>query len=313
VLLQIYQDRSLIEQIVENPQAADIPDMHKQVFSFAERFTRHSWTTVEHDIDGLRRAGLADAEIALWATRACGQTWFTMSADGGGVPLDGEAAAGPAVGRERASYQATPELVVQNPTAKPAIERDKNDICWIDVNEHGQHFNEVATRTRQRYGFVPNLITALSLRDETLNNIELALKLLDEPQSGHLDARRHAMVRARVANLNQCDYSIGTTRSLLEQTGAEPDLYARIIKQQPEVDDDADRAVLDFASKIARNAYKVTERDAQEFRAVGLDDEAYLDVLNAAALQTSLDRLANSLGVAPDANALVITPLRHSA
>ncbi len=33
---------------------------------------------------------------------------------------------------------------------------------------------------------------------------------------------------------------------------------------------------------------------------VELGDEAYVDILNAVSIQTSLDRLANTLGVRPD-------------
>jgi hypothetical protein len=33
---------------------------------------------------------------------------------------------------------------------------------------------------------------------------------------------------------------------------------------------------------------------------MGLDDEAYVDILNTVSIQTSLDRLANALGVEPD-------------
>jgi len=33
---------------------------------------------------------------------------------------------------------------------------------------------------------------------------------------------------------------------------------------------------------------------------VGPDDEAYVDILNTVSIQTSLDRLANALGVRPD-------------
>ncbi len=66
-----------------------------------------------------------------------------------------------------------------------------------------------------------------------------------------------------------------------------------------------DRAVLDLATKFVRNAYKVTEKDAIGLREVGLDDEAYVDILNTVSIQTSLDRLANVLGVQPDPQPLL--------
>jgi alkylhydroperoxidase family enzyme len=67
----------------------------------------------------------------------------------------------------------------------------------------------------------------------------------------------------------------------------------------------ADRVVLDLAGRFVRNTYKVTEKDAISLREVGLDDEAYIDILNTVAIQTSLDRLANTLGVAPDPTPLL--------
>ena len=57
----------------------------------------------------------------------------------------------------------------------------------------------------------------------------------------------------------------------------------------------------------------INEDDAQRFREVGLDDEAYVDVLNTVAIQTSLDRLANSLGVRPDQQPLlpIVSTIRN--
>ena len=63
--------------------------------------------------------------------------------------------------------------------------------------------------------------------------------------------------------------------------------------------------MLDFAAKMARNSYKVVPQDAQAFRDAGLGDEAYVDVLNTTSIQTSQDRLANVLGVTPDAQPLL--------
>jgi alkylhydroperoxidase family enzyme len=58
--------------------------------------------------------------------------------------------------------------------------------------------------------------------------------------------------------------------------------------------------VLDFATKINRAPYKATGKDPESFRRVGLDDEAYVDVLNTVSIQTSIERVANMFGVVPD-------------
>lgn len=96
----------------------------------------------------------------------------------------------------------------------------------------------------------------------------------------------------------------------------------RVIKYQDLVPDpsaiavnDQERAVLAFAEKLIRNPYKITAKDAQSFRDAGLDDSAYVDVYNTVAIQTSLDRLANCIGVLADSELLLTErkPIARSA
>ena len=152
----------------------------------------------------------------------------------------------------------------------------------------------------------PILLPAVSLRPEIYRRHTLALELLEGPQSAGLSPRQHAMVRALVSALDRCAYSRETTRALLESVGGEPGLFERVTGDYTQCDwEPADRAVLNFASKMARNHYKVTEKDAISFRECGLGDEAYVDVLNTVSIQCSLDRLANALGVVPDERPIV--------
>lgn len=104
------------------------------------------------------------------------------------------------------------------------------------------------------------------------------------------------MVRRLVNRLNQGSYFDATTLALMSQHAGSLDASEH---------DDGDRVVLAFAEKLVRNAYKVTAREAQQFRDNGLDDAAYIDVLNTVSIQTSLDRVANSLGVKADSGLLL--------
>jgi uncharacterized peroxidase-related enzyme len=117
------------------------------------------------------------------------------------------------------------------------------------------------------------------------------------------------MVRALVSNLNRSPYSAHTTRQLLLNVSGDAALVDAVTTDYTQHDlAPQDKVVLDFAAKMARNSYKVVAADAQTFRDAGLDDEAYVDVLNTTSIQTSLDRLANALGVTPDARPLL--PMR---
>lgn len=155
---------------------------------------------------------------------------------------------------------------------------------------------EISDWSEKRYGFVPNLLRALSQGPAFYRRHTLALTLLEAPQTALLSARRHAMVRRLVNRLNQGSYFDATTLALMSQHAGSLDASEH---------DDGDRVVLAFAEKLVRNAYKVTAREAQQFRDNGLDDAAYIDVLNTVSIQTSLDRVANSLGVKADSGLLL--------
>jgi uncharacterized peroxidase-related enzyme len=303
VLLQLYRDPEVVRQVVEDASKAPIPESHRALFAWCERFVRGSWNMTERDLEPMRAVGLSDTEIVSLAGRACGQTWFVMSGDGGGVGLDGDALRGPAVGQTRDVYAgARAGLTARSVGAVDAPAPPSSDgLAWVATDESSDRFQKVAARARERYGFVPNLLRSISLRPETCRVQLLALELLEAPQSRSLDRRRHALVRARVSALNGSEYFQATSRAYVERTTGDPELADRLAGEASDVAvDAADRVVLDFATKVARNAYKLTARDAEGFRAVGLDDEAYLDVLNTTALQTGLARLGNCLGVTPD-------------
>jgi alkylhydroperoxidase family enzyme len=108
------------------------------------------------------------------------------------------------------------------------------------------------------------------------------------------------MVRVLVSHLNRSRYSEPTSTALLVRVGGGA-LVDRV-RAEPLASDwnPDDRAVLALATVLVRNTYKVTEKEAISLREVGLDDEAYVDILNTVSIQTSLDRLANALGVRPD-------------
>jgi uncharacterized peroxidase-related enzyme len=308
VLPLLYPTPDVRDKLLADPLSAPIPTTHRELFRFAARFVRRSWETTPADLQRLRDAGLSEAEIVNWATLGSTQSWFTMSADGGGIPLEGEALTGPGVGRARAAYEAMPEGLLagrsSRPPAAPAAEGDR--IAWVGTDETGAAHDEVGRWASERYGFVPNLLRALSLQPGYYRRHRLALELLESPQSQSLSPRQHAMVRALVSELNRCRYSERTTAALLERRSGDPRLSARVRTDREGGDwEPVDRVVLDFARKMACNSYKVTEKDAISFREVGLDDEAYVDVLNTVSIQTSLDRLANTLGVTPDEQPLI--------
>ena len=310
----LYPDPETREALLADPQSAPIPALHRKLFAFAEKFVRGAWTTTRDDLQQLRRAGLADRDIVQWATLGSTQSWFTMSADGGGVPLEDGGPTGASVGRTRDAYEATQEglLAASGEVSSATAATRDDEIAWVERDESTEAYRETARWAERRYGCVPNLLRAVSLQPEFYRRHRLALELLEAPQSASLSPLQHAMIRVLVSHLNRSAYSEPTSTALLLRVGGDPELIDRLRAEPLSADwSTIDRVVLALATRFARNAYKVTEKDAIALREAGLDDEAYVDILNTVSIQTSLDRLANTLGVRPDPVPLV--PLSPAA
>jgi uncharacterized peroxidase-related enzyme len=308
VLPLLYPDLSTREALLADPQTAPIPPVHRELFRFAEMFVRGSWRATPADLERLRDLGLSDRDIVLWATLGSTQSWFTMSADGGGVPLEGDALSGPGVGRNRDAYAATEPglLAATGLTPRPDAVSHRLGIAWVDTDESSGEYLQVAGWAKARYGRIPNLLRAVSLLPGYLPRHQMALELLEAPQSASLSARLHAMVRVRASHLVGSSHSAITTDALLSRITGDAELAGRIRRESLDADLSAlERTVLTLATKISRNAYKITEKDALLLREAGLDDEAYVDILNTVSIQVSLDRLANVLGVEPDGGPLL--------
>ncbi len=61
-----------------------------------------------------------------------------------------------------------------------------------------------------------------------------------------------------------------------------------------------DVAILEFAVKLTDHAYKVTPRDIQRMRDLGLTDEDIINVAAAAAQRNFYSKLLDALGAEPD-------------
>ncbi len=302
----MYPDASIAAQIVEDPQTAPIPDLHKAMYAWVKKFVRNSWEMTAADVKTLRDAGATDEQIAHWAQIACLQTWWVMMGDGGGVTLDYGQEVGPVIGKTRPYYEtAEPGLLAAAPDGS-ARAQTADGSGWIGTDENSRGFRQAAEAAEARYGFIPNLLRATSRATEILPRHQLAFELLEGPQSESLDPRRHALVRAITSQMNRSNYFEASIEAMVGNTAEGPSDYEKISGPwNPEAWNETDRVVLEFAIKTARNAYKITEKDARGFHDVGLDDQAYVDVLNTVAIQTSIERLANSLGVAADEKPLL--------
>lgn len=306
MLPTIYPDADVAKAVGEDPSTADIPEMHKAMFAMTERFVKHSWTSTADDIQHLRDLGVSDLDISEWLQIASIQTWFTSSADAGGIPLEGNAITGPVMRRERAFYhESAPENGAQISSGVDTA-TSTSATGWLSAPCEGEAFASCAAWSNERYGFVPNLMQGLSACADFYSRHQLALELLERPQSDSLPDSLHALVRARVIAMNNSHYFMPTAQAMLDRSSPGV-MMSDLASDAFAVEDPNNQMVLDFVAKMVRNPYKIVADDAQRFRDAGFDDESYIDVFNTVAIQTSLDRLANSIGVSADDRPLMST------
>jgi uncharacterized peroxidase-related enzyme len=60
---------------------------------------------------------------------------------------------------------------------------------------------------------------------------------------------------------------------------------------------EADRAMLDFATKVTKDATRITPKDHERLRSVGFDDRGILQITLIASWFNYINRVADALGV----------------
>lgn len=298
----IYPKADVARAVGEDPQTAPIPELHKAMFRFAELFVNRSWQASPESLDVIRAEGVSDRDLADWLQIACIQTWFTHSADAGGIPMDRDAVSGPVMFHERSFYHAQPAPEPAS-TTNPSVAAT---LGWLHAPCTGVQYETAARWAQNHYGFVPNLFKSVSACPDFYSRHQLALELLDGPQSKSLPAALHALVRATVIALDHSSYFEPSAEQLLHRE-VEGVMDLDILRMDPSehIRDQQSQVVLRFVHKMVKNAYKITGDDAQSFREAGLSDETYIDVFNTVAIQQSFDRLANCIGVAADTKPLL--------
>jgi uncharacterized peroxidase-related enzyme len=302
----MYPDPAVAKAVGEDPQTADIPELHKAMFRWMELFVKRSWQASADDIAELKALGATDRDLADWLQIASTQVWFTSSADAGGIPMEANQVTGPVMRRERSFYHDQELREEAVPASAGSSTSAVTSHGWLAALCEGAAYDAAAADAMSRYRLVPNLFAAVSACPDFYARHQLALDLLEGPQSVTLTPFMHALVRAATVVWNRCDYFAPTAKALLERRAEGALKYEALLPDPLAIARNTqERAVLAFAEKLISNPYKITAKDAQSFRDAGLDDAAYVDVYNTVAIQTSLDRLANCIGVTADSEPLL--------
>jgi uncharacterized peroxidase-related enzyme len=174
----------------------------------------------------------------------------------------------------------------------------------VPEDEASGDLAELYAQERERMGSLPNLVRAFSLRPEVYR----AWQQLNGAVKAR-DPRRYELATLAAARRLRSSYCALAHGKVLAQEYFSPTEVASL----PDGLDEADRAVMELADKVAADATSVTEGDVERLRGLGLSDGEIVDVVLAAAVRSFFSKTLDGLGVQADAGYAELDPALRDA
>ena len=153
---------------------------------------------------------------------------------------------------------------------------------------------------QEKSGFVPNVFLALAHRPEEFRAFFAYHDALMERKSGLTKAEREMIVVA-TSNANQCQYCVVAHGAILRIRAKDPLVSDQVAINYRKADiSPRQKAMLDFAMKVAFESYAVGDSDFAALRSHGFSDEDIWDIGAIAAFFALSNRMANLTSMRPN-------------
>ncbi|HJW04051.1 MAG TPA: peroxidase-related enzyme, partial [Azospira sp.] len=153
---------------------------------------------------------------------------------------------------------------------------------------------------QEKAGFVPNVFLVLAHRPEEFHAFFAYHDALMEKDGGLSKAEREMIVVA-TSGANQCQYCVVAHGAILRIRAKNPLLADQVAINYRKADITLrQKAMLDFALKVALHSAAVGDADLQPLREHGFSDEEIWDIGAIAAFFALSNRLANLTNMRPN-------------
>jgi uncharacterized peroxidase-related enzyme len=153
---------------------------------------------------------------------------------------------------------------------------------------------------QEKAGFIPNVFLALAHRPDEWRAFFAYHDALME-KDGRLSKAEREMIVVATSNANQCHYCVIAHGAILRIRAKNPLLADQVAINYRKADiTPRQKAMLDFALKVALESHLVDEADFAVLRGHGFDDEAIWDIGAIAALFALSNRMANLTAMRPN-------------
>lgn len=315
------RDHELLEiaqQLRDGPLSLDLlggSQVTKAIVNWGQKIARAPQHLTREDFEQICGVGLPIEYVVNLTQRASVQAHFAMCCSCGGV----EDLASANVPLERLiGLKEFAAGAAENLTALPLGSGVENSArfelgqtSWVP-NPYPLPDDAVYGPVLSELGWVPNLFKAVSQSPEYNQRHLYALKLLEQPLTSELKPRHHAMARFLTCLVLDSDYFLPTVKQQLARA-SNGNEASKLSEIRPPVSSwsDEDRMVLELSQKMVCSAHQITQEDVDSACVtMGWSDMGYVDFMNTVAVQDSLCRLANALGVVPDDRVLSFKPIQ---
>jgi uncharacterized peroxidase-related enzyme len=153
---------------------------------------------------------------------------------------------------------------------------------------------------QEKSGFVPNVFLVLARRPAEFRAFFAYHDALMEKEGGLSKAEREMIVVATSA-ANHCQYCVVAHGAILRIRAKNPLVADQVAVNYRKADlSTRQRAMLDFAMKVALDSGKIAEEDFAPLRAQGFSDEDVWDIAAIASFFALSNRMANFTGMRPN-------------
>jgi uncharacterized peroxidase-related enzyme len=153
---------------------------------------------------------------------------------------------------------------------------------------------------QEKSGFVPNVFLALARRpDEFRAFFAYHDALMEKP--GTLSKAEREMIVVATSALNACAYCVVAHGAILRIRAKNALIADQVAVNYRKADlDPRQRAMLDFAVKVAESSHAIDDADYEDLKSHGFSDDDAWDIAAIAAMFAMSNRLANAFSIRPN-------------
>ncbi len=153
---------------------------------------------------------------------------------------------------------------------------------------------------QEKSGFVPNVFLALARRpDEFRAFFAYHDALMERP--GTLSKAEREMIVVATSGVNQCQYCVVAHGAILRIRAKNPLIADQVAINHRKADlEPRQKAMLDFAVKVAERSHAIDDKDYAELKSHGFSDDDAWDIAAIAAMFAMSNRLANAFSIRPN-------------